>query len=300
MPEQSEVATVAEQLDILFSNRILNKLLFVESYKKTPSNLREFNKHLPKKIKRVSCKGKKIFFTFYSSEVGGSSEAGKSEICIFSGLGMTGRYTTDEIKHIKATFSFEVEDEHYPFNIQNLYFSDPRPFGNFKLTLTKKEKKDTLNELAGTFIGKYKLSEKEFLDNCRIFKNRKLKQRNLIEVFRDSQSYVCSGIGNYLFSEIMYKCNLDPWMMFNDLTKDDLKNIYKYSVEVIEKSYECSGLSIKDYKDLFGNNGKYEEFLEVYNQKETTKGEKVLWGYDYPNKKDKRKIWYVESQINKK
>lgn len=289
MPEASEIATISEQLDILFSNRILNKISFVSSYKKIPYNIEEFNKYLPKRIKKISCKGKKIFFTFYDSE-----------ICIFSGLGMTGRYTSDEIKHTKAIFSLEVEDEkYYPFYIPNIYFVDPRPFGNFKLTLTKKEKKDTLNELAGTFIGKHKLSEKEFLNNCRIFKNRKLKQRNLIEVFRDSQSYVCAGIGNYLFSEIMYKCDLNPWMMFNDLTKNDLKNIYKYSVEIIEKSLEYGGLSIKDYKDFFGNDGKYEEFLEVYQQKETTKGEKVLWGYDYPDKKDKRKIWYVESQVNK-
>lgn len=291
MPENPEIQIYTDQLDFLLQNRILNKLVFKETFiKKCPKELDKFNSLLPLKIDSVKCKGKLIWFNF-------------GNITLFSKPQMTGKYTLNpNYSHIHVEFHLEKINTNNPLFIDKIFYSDVRRFGNFEITFNQNDKNEKISSIANGFIGEYKLSLNEFLENSKnVQENKRLKKdRNLIDIFRDSQSLVCSGIGNYLVSEILYKCELNPMMSFNKLSTEQLKLIYKNAKSIIKKSYQYGGVSLQDYSDVFDNIGEFSDYLEVYGKcgKLTSKDEKVF-KKEIGNGTNKRSIFYTEKQIKK-
>jgi len=317
MPENAEVAHITDQLNFFFSERILDDFEFItDTFVKKCKNFEDFKDLLPLKIKEVKCKGKMIIFVFYRKIKGidkGDNIEEKKDIdgednnlllsntnnekyyYLCSGLGMTGHYSFDKnCKNTHLKFQFvRNKDENGINQIKYLYYSDHRRFGNFYFFCCYDDYIKKFKKIKNGFLGQYVITKEQFLKNLIKYKENKRRKidKAICDVLVD-QKTLCSGIGNYLLSEVLYEADIDPWKLTSDITKKEGSKIYNSCVKIINKAYECGGLSFSDYSDLNDQEGTYKQYLLIYRKKKTLKNEKVL----VREKSDKRSVYYVKNQ----
>jgi formamidopyrimidine-DNA glycosylase len=73
-----------------------------------------------------------------------------------------------------------------------------------------------------------------------------------------------AGIGNYLIDEALWMNKINPKRPFNDLGEQDVKQIAYSAREVAKKALRAGGMSVKDYVDLFGKEGSFQDSLNAY------------------------------------
>lgn len=297
MPENAEVAHIADQLNFFFSERILDNVeIFTKSFANKCKNFEDFIDVLPLKIKEVKHKGKMIIFVFYRGINDKELKENEKYYYLCSGLGMTGHYSFNkECKntHVKFQFKRNIKDENSINHIKYLYYSDHRRFGNFIFFCSYDDYIKKFKKIKNGFLGQYIITKEQFIKN--LIKYKENKRRKIDKAICDTlvdQKTLCSGIGNYLVSEILYDADIDPWEMTSEISKKKMGKIYDSSVKIINKSYECNGLSFSDYSDLNDSEGTYKKYLQVYRQKKTKNDEKVL----VREKADKRNVYYVKNQ----
>jgi len=127
-----------------------------------------------------------------------------------------------------------------------------------------------LKSLGGGFLGKYLITEEEFREKC-----IKHSNKNIAKALMDQKS-ICSGVGNYLLSEIVFDTGINPFRDFSSLDSDDISSLYECCNRLINKSYEYGGTSIKNYTDLNGEDGDNYYNLKVYGQEEDPEGYPVV------------------------
>ena len=79
------------------------------------------------------------------------------------------------------------------------------------------------------------------------------------------QNFV-SGIGNIYASEILFECKINPLISVNILKKRQIHKIIKQSKKVLKKSIIKGGSSIRDFKDISGDKGLFQNEFKVYNR----------------------------------
>ena len=135
-----------------------------------------------------------------------------------------------------------------------LIYNDPRRFGFFKIF----KKKDLLDFFKN--IGPEPLNNKfniNYISNY--FTNKKKNTKS----FLLDQKFV-SGIGNIYASEILYYCKINPFKEAKYLTKLDIKKIKYFSKFVLNKAIKKGGSSIRNFRNVSGKNGKYQNEFKVY------------------------------------
>ena len=167
---------------------------------------------------------------------------------------MTGHYSfSKECKntHLKFKFLRNIKDENEINQIKYLYYSDHRRFGNFDFFCSYDDYIKKFKKIKNGFLGQYIITKEQFLKNLIKYKENKRRKidKSICDVLVD-QKTLCSGIGNYLLSEILYKANIDPWKLTSEISKKEGLRIYNFSVQIINYSYDCGGLSFSDYCDL--------------------------------------------------
>ena len=300
MPEQSETTHITDQLNLFYSNRILENINFLTTtFNKKFKQYDDLIDILPLKLKEVKCKGKMIIFVFYRKPKQKSWDSEYKEhkyYYLFCGLGMTGSYGF-KIKNKDNThlqFQFKVENkEYYPDNIKNLYYTDPRRFSNLEFIMGYDDYLKKMKKIEKGFLGEYVITKKQFITNLKKYKENKRRKtdKEICEILTN-QKILCSGIGNYLVSEILYSAKINPWKATSEITTEEISRIYDSAMKIIKKSYDCNGLSFSDYVDLNNIQGTYKQHLEVYRQTKTKKGEKVLTRIKSGN----RTIYYTKEQ----
>ena len=146
---------------------------------------------------------------------------------------------------------------HIEIQLKNLkiIYNDPRRFGFFKYIKNKKELKKKFEHLGPEpFFKEFTL---EYLMNY--FKNKKKD----IKSFLLDQKFV-SGIGNIYASEILFLCKINPKKRALKLTKKEVKKIILYSRTVLNKAIKKGGSSIRDFKNISGENGSFQKEFKVY------------------------------------
>ena len=73
-----------------------------------------------------------------------------------------------------------------------------------------------------------------------------------------------SGIGNIYACEILHRASIDPWRPTRDLSLAEWKRLAKMAKTVLLKAIDCRGTSVSDWRDLLGQQGEYQHFLQVY------------------------------------
>lgn len=202
MPEGPECHKLADHLDqqlrgkILTENQILGGRYFKHG---PPAGWSEFQESLPTAVRKISCKGKLVWFIFENGWY------------MMNGLGMNGRWMDEQVKHANVQFVFGDE---------NWYFVDSRNFGT--LTFTN-DRNVLLKKLNG--IGPDMLHLETTLDQFFDVMEKVKPQKKIGEVLLDQS--VVSGIGNYLRADSLYLAGLSPWRTMVSLSRSDLENLYR-------------------------------------------------------------------------
>lgn len=73
-----------------------------------------------------------------------------------------------------------------------------------------------------------------------------------------------AGIGNYLIDEALWINKINPTRPFNQLSEEDAKKIAYSARDVAKKALKVGGMSVKDYVNLFGQEGSFQDSLSAY------------------------------------
>ena len=253
MPELPEVEIVKQSLNKKIRGKIIQKV----SVKNRNLRFKLANnfekKILNKKIDEINRFSKYIILKFDDN----------SGFVIH--LGMSGTiHLIDKVKKNIITNSSFYHSPKLPkkhnhieiiFEKTKLIYNDPRRFG-YLITFKNEEELEKKfshfgpepfsREFNATYIQKY-------------FRN---KEKNIKNFLLD-QKFV-SGIGNIYASEILFFCRINPLKKAKNLSLNDCKKIFYFSKLVLKKAIEKGGSSIRDFKNISGNQGKFQKNFKVY------------------------------------
>ena len=259
MPELPEVEIVRQSLKKKVKDKIIQKVLVKNR------NLRfkldsKFERHLhKKKIKKIERFSKYLIIIFED----------KSGFIIH--LGMSGTIHLCDInkKNIFSNASFYhspiLPNKHNHVEIQfnkiKFIYNDPRRFGYFLIFNNKIDLKKKFNHFGPEPFSK------SF--NLNYVVNYFKKKEKNIKNFLLDQKFV-SGIGNIYASEILFYSKINPFKKAKNLTKDECKKILLYSKVVLNKAIKKGGSSIRNFKNVNGKMGNFQNDFNVY-QRENLK-----------------------------
>jgi formamidopyrimidine-DNA glycosylase len=276
MPELAECTIISEQLDFLLSNKRLVKceILSGKYLNRELSGWNVFQAHINNTeltITQVYNMGKIIIIQFKKADLifyGENEDENKliepfeDERCIYLivTLGMCGKITNKREKNSRVMFTlFQDEkdvdsskEEKNPLKYNPFYYTDNRNFGNLYVLPSKKDLKIHLSRVGKPIaLNEKSITEQQFISNLSD------QGRSYLGAVLLDQKRICCGIGNYQISEIFYRANLDPTVRCDQLTKDDMKRVYKEAVAINNESYKYGGVSIRDYVDAYGEVWEY-------------------------------------------
>jgi formamidopyrimidine-DNA glycosylase len=274
MPEGPEVQCITDQLDFYLNNRLLTEVEWIGK-----DEVDVFS--LPVMINRVWCKGKLIFF---------DCEYKNEKKWIVNSLRMTGTWSLEKNKYTKVAFSLLPNSDLGIFDIHKIYFNDVRSFGTFEFIEDEAEFREIVEGIADSFIGDTIIKYNDFYKLIK-------KQKNgfLVSKLMDQRS-ICSGIGNYLLSEILYECEFHPEIKCIELDDDNIKLLYNVCSTIISSSYREGGLTIRDYTGVSGTNGSYGKYIKVYGRTHDPHGNRI----SKIKGKHGRSIWFVSGLQRKR
>jgi formamidopyrimidine-DNA glycosylase len=142
-------------------------------------------------------------------------------------------------------------------NGRELAFSDMRKFAKVTIINT-----DKLNEsLHVSELGPEPLDKKFTFE---IFKKRLLKKpKSKIKTTLMDQTLI-SGIGNIYSDEILWRAGVHPLSIVGKIPEKNLKEMYKATKETLKKGIDFGGDSMSDYRNIYGERGKFQEHHRAY------------------------------------
>jgi formamidopyrimidine-DNA glycosylase len=253
MPELPEVEIVKRSL-----NKIANKAKII-SVKIRNRNLRYklpnnfSNKLLNEKITKIIRRSKYIIIYL------------KKRILLVH-LGMTGKFIVINKKNNKVfrtSFYYELnilaQHNHIYFRLNNnftLIYNDVRRFGFFKIY----ENQALKNILFLKKLGPEPLS-KNF--NEVYFKQFIKKRKKGIKNLLMDQKFV-SGLGNIYVNEVLHMAKIHPLRDCYNLNHLEIKKIILNVKLILKSSIFKGGSTIKDFKNIAGKSGDFQQFFKVY------------------------------------
>ena len=253
MPELPEVEIVKQSLEKnILSKRIKKIIVNNRNLRfKIPTNFEERLEN--KVIVKVSRFSKYIIFEL------------SNQIYLLMHLGMTG--TVHLIKKNKIKINTNVSFYSSPnlpkkhnhveifFLSSKIIYNDPRRFGFFRIIENKDELFLFLNKLGPEPFDKsfnLKYLHEYFRDKTKNIKNFLLDQK------------LVSGIGNIYASEILHYSGIKPQKKGGNLKKKELIKVIFFAKKVLKKSIKSGGSSIKDFKNISGKKGFFQNEFKVY------------------------------------
>ena len=251
MPELPEIEIIKQSLD---------KNIKFEKIKKVVVSNRNLRFKIPKNfeivlknkiINKISRKSK--YLILHLEDI----------YCVIH-LGMSGTIHLINKKNFKkntntsfySSPNLPLKHNHIEFFLEKyqLIYNDPRRFGFFKI-FEKKGLSDFFNN-----VGTEPLNNKF---NINYISNYFINKKKNIKSFLLDQKFV-SGIGNIYASEILFYCKINPLKKAKSLTKLDIKKIRYFSKSILNQAIKKGGSSIRDFKNVEGRNGSYQNEFKVY------------------------------------
>ena len=253
MPELPEVEVIKQSLDKKINFQKINKVLVRNRNLrfKVPKNFEFFLKN--KKINKISRKSKYLIFHLNNNSF------------LIIHLGMSGTiHLVSKKNYCKSTntsfygsSSLPVKHNHILIFLKKyqIIYNDPRRFGFIKILKNKKNLAFFFNN-----VGPEPLNNKF---NINYISNYFINKKKNIKSFLLDQKFV-SGIGNIYASEILFCCKINPLKKAKSLTKLDIKKIRYFSKSILNQAIKKGGSSIRDFKNVEGRNGSYQNEFKVY------------------------------------
>ena len=251
MPELPEVETVKNTL----KKQVLGKKIILASVYWSNiiafPEVKEFEKKIQNQIiHNIIRRGKWLMFEL-------------DDYFLLSHLRMEGKYfirnkNDERNKHEHVIFTFSDDTD--------LRYHDTRKFG--KMYLIKKDEVYTKAPLKD--LGLEPWDENLTPNYLKTkFKNKPIKTELL------DQSIIV-GIGNIYADEILFLSKINPEILARELTDNNLKDIIKYTKEVLEKAIEYGGTTVKSYTSSEGVHGRFQAELLVHTKEMCPEcGEKI-------------------------
>jgi DNA-formamidopyrimidine glycosylase len=241
MPEGPEVKRMADVLNNRLQKLYLLKFDILEGSRYIKNKLENydiFDESLPLKLIKVYSIAKKIIFEF------------EQDVYIINEPRMEGHWYWKKIgKHTNHVMRFGYISKGIGFITDEAFFDDTRHFGVFTIC-------------NGNYVKEVKESLGPDVLNDEIDINTWLKAFERVKGWEICKALmdqsVISGIGNYLKSEILYKCKIAPNRKVRDITEEEHRLLMKISIETIKLSYKNGGLSFATYKDPDGKVGTFD------------------------------------------
>jgi formamidopyrimidine-DNA glycosylase len=277
MPEGPEVRLLVDKLNLKIKGTIIKKINILGGrYSKQKKN--SFVLLHNKKIHKIKCYGKFIYWLFENSD-----------IVLFNTLGMTGWWEFDSnLNHNNIQIELTKEN-----TLLSIFYNDPRNFGTLIIANTERLKYK-LDKLGADIFN---------INDFEIFRTRINKKRDdmLISSALLDQSVV-AGCGNYLRAECLYIAKIYPFRELKKITIDEMNKIWNILVQLAWYYYnENKGRKLGIINDKYELSANYkktgpslykpiEGSFHVYRQEKDTLGNKV-----YSKEINNRTIHYVPS-----
>ena len=188
---------------------------------------------------------------------------------IISHLGMSGKfliknnYNKDFLKTSYYSNEFSSKHNHLEFLFSNNFrviYNDPRRFGFFALdTVPKLDINKYLRKLGPEPLGRN--LKKDYL----ILKT-KITQRTIKTLLMDQ--HFISGIGNIYANEILFMAKIKPNKISSRLNLLEITRLHLSISKVLIRALKLGGSSIKDFKSLVGQKGRFQNEFKVYGRED--------------------------------
>ena len=136
-----------------------------------------------------------------------------------------------------------------------IIYNDPRRFGYIKIFSNRKSLIRFLDNYGlEPFDAQYSI---DYLKKS--LKNRK---KNIKNILLDQK--IISGIGNIYANEILFYSKVNPKKSGFKVKKEEISNIIKYSKIVLNLAIKFGGSSIRDFKNIEGYTGSFQNEFKIY------------------------------------
>ena len=271
MPELPEVHTTVQGLNILINERITSINCYSSKLRyKIPRNISKLlNFTIITKTYRI---GKYIIIDF------------QNHYSLIFHLGMSGRLRLfNKVKYNRKKHDHCILKTKKHF----LVYNDARKFGFIDTALTKKIyfKKYInilgIDALDKNLNSKYLISKikKSVVPIKQILLNQK----------------IISGIGNIYASEILHYSKIYPFKKGKNLKEFEIKKIIYFSKLVLKKAIKNGGSSIKDFKNIKGTSGNFQNEFKVYLRENMNCSKKDCYGKIMKKIISKRSTFFCNS-----
>ncbi len=258
MPELPEVETIVNDLEkVLPGLKIRDVWTDNKKYVQYPKNFAKFKKEInDKKILRTERRGKNILIHLSENTT------------LLVHQKMTGHLLYGKWQRKNGSWASVIpgplrEDPNNRF-IHLLFFlssgwqlalCDMRKFA--KVLLWKTDKLEELKDIK-------ELGPDPFDKNLTLkkFKERLRGSRAIKQVLMDPKTI--AGIGNIYADEILWKADVHPAKKTNELREGEIKKIYASIKPILKKAIKARGSSYIDYRDAFGEMGRYQKMHYAY------------------------------------
>lgn len=151
---------------------------------------------------------------------------------------------------------------------EELFYSDYRRFGSLRVITFETANSDAYPSHLKTLftLGVDAVSESEnavpwFIHDIR---QPRYRHKPIKDVLLDQR--VVAGIGNIYASECLFPNGINPYTEVEDVTNEQLEEIFKTNRDIMNLSIKLGGSSIKDYVNGEGVSGSFQDHLKVYDQ----------------------------------
>ena len=263
MPELPEVEIIRQSL---------NKKIIRKTIKKVIVRNRNLRIKLPINFEKI-LENKRILNIERFSKYLIFFLSGRNKLLIHLGMSGTIHLLENNKKNFFTNMSFynspklPYKHNHIEFFFDKfrLVYNDPRRFGFFEIIKDQKSLKKRFEKFGPEpFNSKFNMNY--------IYDNLKDKKKN-IKSFLLDQNFI-SGIGNIYASEILYLSKINPVKEGRLINKTECKKIFKNSKLVLLNAIKRGGSSIRDFQDVLGNKGSFQNNFKVY-QREGQKCKRI-------------------------
>ena len=241
MPELPEVETVRRSLEPhLVGKMVVGIEILLERIIKKPEPEEFYRLLANRKIRTLARRGKYLLIRL------------EENYTWVIHLRMTGQliYTNERMNHKHLRLAFHLNDGNW------LNFIDMRTFGSMYLLPV-----DRLGEITClATMGPEPLDNSFHLEELT---QRLGRRKGAVKAVLLDQSVV-AGLGNIYVDEALFEAKIDPRREAASLKENEVAQLHKAIIKVLEKAVTNRGTTFRDYLDGAGRKGGNQQFLNVY------------------------------------
>ncbi len=243
-----------------------------KSLKKTIYDLKIKNIEIPNKFLRYKI-NEKLMKKMIGSKVISVSRRSKyilirlnNKFTIMVHLGMTGKIiiTCADKKKYKTSFYYKLIDskpkhDHLILKFSKnilLTYNDVRKFGFIKIIKTG-------DLYLSSHLKKLGPEPLSIRFNSYYFKNNVVKRQVCLKDLLMDQKFI-AGLGNIYVNEALFLSKLNPKVRSNKIDLRKIKLLVFNIKKVLKKAIQEGGSSIKNFNNIKGKKGKFQQFFNVY------------------------------------